>query len=277
MTNSNFHQEINSRIFIQSQHLLEWVKLSEEENSRFFCITLDIALKLQAMAYHLKNYEQFDEEYKKSALSNYKEFPNTVNNCCSLIYELEAYLYQLKSSLDMVIKIMGILFPNHFKTNTFGKNGDHLIKNLEKFKENNSNHIEQIDYIIDMVKNDQDVWIRKAVELRNTITHYKSMRFFGYSVNEINGDISVKKPKVLNMDPLIFMRATFSNCLEFIQDLISFSIALSLPSGFCLSKPSVLPPSWQAEGIDKYIKYSVGIKKEKVIIKNKDNAYTGSV
>lgn len=94
------------------------------------------------------------------------------------------------------------------------------------------------------------------VDKRRTISHYKSMRFFAYRVKEENGKVMVEEPKVLNHVPLQFMERTFFNCMEFIQDIISFSIILYLPPAFILASPNV-PTSWHDEGIGNYTKYSV--------------------
>ena len=265
MNDTDICKEINARIFLQTQHLSPILDLGIENNSKLYATTLDVTLKLQAMVYHIGNYTNLDRHYYKEAIESFKEFPSTTNNCCSLIYELEAYLFQLKSALDMAIKILGILLPNHFKTKTFGNNGEHFIKNLESYKNVKKERSELIDSIIEMVKYDQNTWLKDSIELRNTISHYKSMRFFAYRVKDEDGRIRIDEPKVLNHIPLQFMEKTFFNCMEFIQDLISFSIILYLPPAFILARPNV-PTSWHDQGIGKYIKYSLGIDQNRVNI-----------
>lgn len=265
MIDTDICKEINARIFLQTQHLSPTLNLDMEKNSKLFATTLDVTLKLQAMVYHIGNYTNLDKHYHEEAIESFKEFPSTTNNCCSLIYELEAYLFQLKSALDMAIKILGILLPNHFKTKTFGNNGEYFIKNLKSLKKVKTERSELIDSIIEMVKNDQSNWLKDSIELRNTISHYKSMRFFAYRVKKEDGETMVEEPRVLNHAPLVFMEKTFFNCMEFIQDLISFSIVLYLPPAFILANPNV-PSSWHDQGIGNYIKYSLGIDQSRVTI-----------
>lgn len=275
MIDKDICKEINARIFLQTQHLSPILGLSTENNSKVFATTLDVTLKLMAMVYHIGNYTNLDKYYHNEAIESFKECPTTINNCCSLIYELEAYLFQLKSALDMAIKVLGILLPNNFKTKTFGKNGEYFIKNLESFKTLRNERSELIDSIIEMVKNDQNNWLKETIELRNTISHYNSIGLFAYKVREEDGQIMVEKPKVLKHDPLFFMEKTFFQCMDFIQDLISFSIILYLPPVFMLANPNV-PASWHDEGIGKYIKYSLGIDQNRVKFVDAENKKSNS-
>ncbi|MHB8150509.1 MAG: hypothetical protein ACYDIB_10130 [Desulfobulbia bacterium] len=266
MTNTEIHKEINSRIFLQAQHLSSTLNFGQTKEYSIIAQTLDVTLKLQAMVYHIENYKILDKQYLNKAVENFHEFPSAINNCCSLIYELEAFLFQLKSALDMAIKVTGELLPNHFKSQTFGNNGEHFIKNLEIYKKVRIDRSELIESIIEMVKDDQKTWLRESIELRNTISHYKSIGFFAYKITRENEKIIVQKPKILNKDPQSFMESTFRNCMEFIQDLISFSIILFLPKPFVLSKPNV-PDSWHNDGVGKFIKYSLGIDTSRTTIK----------
>ena len=266
MKNTEIHKEINSRIYLQAQHLSPVLNFGQKKEYSIITQTLDVTLKLQAMVYHMENYKFLDKQYLDDAVKNFQEFPSTINNCCSLIYELEAFFFQLKSALDMAIKVTGELLPNYFKSKTFGKNGEHFIKNLENYKEVRIDRSELIESIIEMVKDDQEKWLRESVEFRNTISHYKSLRFFAYKITNENERVIVQKPKILNKDPQILMENIFRNCMEFIQDLISFSIILFLSPPFVLSKPNV-PESWHNDGMGKYIKYSLGIDTSRTTIK----------
>ncbi|WP_300462748.1 hypothetical protein [Desulfobacula sp.] len=270
MIHTDINKEIKARIFLQTQHLSPILNLSTEKNSKLSAATIDVTLKLQAMVYHIGNYGNLDKYYQNDAINSFHEYPITFNNCCSLIYEFEAFFFQLKSALDLAIKVIGILLPNHFKTKTFGKNGENFIKNLENFKTIQTDRVQLIDSIIKIIKSDQNVWLKDSIEMRNTISHYKSMRSFVYKVKKEKGQLIVEKPKVLNLDPLCFMENTFINCMEFIQDLISFSIILYLSPAFILTKPNV-PNSWHDDGVGKYIKYSLGIDEKKMKIVEADH------
>ncbi len=265
MKYNEIHKEINSRIFLQAQHLSPTLNFGQTKEYSIISQTLDVTLKLQAMVYHIENYKILDHQYLNDAVKNFHEFPNSINNCCSLIYELEAFLFQLKSALDIAIKVIGELLPNHFKSKTFGNNGEHFINNLEKFKEVRIDRSEFIESIIEIVKNNQKKWLKESVELRNTISHYKSIRFFAYKILKDNDEIIVQRPRILNKDPHYFMENTFRNSMEFIQDLISFSIILFLPQHYVLSRANV-PDSWNNDGVGKYIKYSLGIDTRRVTI-----------
>lgn len=260
MAEIEFNHEINGRIYFQVIHLLQEY-MDTETNGRYIKIILDTMIKLQAMGYHLNNYINIDQHFTEHVKQSYIENPHEIKNAHILLYELEAFLFQLKSSLDIMIKAMDVLFPGHFKTHTFQGKGDKLIKNLENYKKNKKAKPEIIDDMISMIKDDKNSWIEDSVTLRNTLSHYKTFTLYSYKVEKINGSLAVVKPKILELNPLQFMKTTFSNCIEFIQDLLALSIALYLPPIFGLAKPSI-PEAWKELEEAQYIKYSIGIIKD---------------
>jgi len=219
--------------------------------------------KLQAMSYHLNNYTNIDNKFTDYVKESYVKNPHEIKNAHTLLYELEAFIFQLKSSLDIMIKVMDVLFPDHFKTHTFGNKGDSLIKNLENYKNNKKSKPELIDDMINMIKDDKNSWIKKTIALRDTLSHHKTYTGYSYKVENCNQNLNIVKPTILNLDPLEFMKTSFSNCIEFIQDLLCMSIVLYLPPAFCLTKPNI-PHEWNELEDAKYIKYSLGLNTKTV-------------
>ena len=128
-----FDLEIMGRLYYQARELMlshgfDIFKPKEEERDRFISILLDVTIKISAMQYHLKTYEQHEAlciEQMKTKCG--------ADSCISLqayelLFELEAFMFQMKSALDLAVKFLEALFPHRFKTKTFGDMGEDLIK-----------------------------------------------------------------------------------------------------------------------------------------------------
>lgn len=184
----------------------------------------------------------------------------------------------------MTIKILKHLFPNTFKFNTFSGQGAKLINNLEEYRKkipkqlaNVIDHKERlqlaikcrnetIDNLIALLQNDKTIWLDEAIDSRDIISHSKSSFNFGeYTFKEKNGETSVLLPKVLNIYPHFFLKDTYHNCIEFIQDFICLFIELWLPPMFAIIKANKSDPTlkiWLDQDLvaAKYIKFTLGMR-----------------
>ena len=148
-----FDLEIMGRLYYQAREL--WLsygfalfKPKKEETERFISVLLDVTIKLSAMQYHLKNYEQHEAlciEQLKAKCGD-KSFMSLQAH--ELLFELEAFMFQMKSALDFAVKFPEALFPKRFKTKTFGDMGEDLIKGLENFKKDKNSKKEIADEMI---------------------------------------------------------------------------------------------------------------------------------
>jgi hypothetical protein len=128
-----FDLEIMGRLYYQARELLlgygfDVFKPKTQERDKFVSILLDVMIKISAMKYHLKNYEQHEtlciEQLKAKCGAN----SHISLQAYELLFELEAFMFQMKSALDFAVKFLEALFPHRFKTKTFGDMGEDLIK-----------------------------------------------------------------------------------------------------------------------------------------------------
>jgi hypothetical protein len=99
------------------------------------------------------------------------EFQNDV-----LIYELESFLFQIQSNLDILIQALKYLYPYLEKEKgadreSFeGKRGMAGAETIAKFKQNNDL------YIASLFEKEVAEWIQEMNEMRNTITHRSGLK-----------------------------------------------------------------------------------------------------
>jgi hypothetical protein len=142
----------------------------------------DIDHKLHAVRYHLDNYEQaegakvgeFGHNYKPPAGAQMiKEEP-------ALIYEVEAFLFQVKSCLDI---LAGVLKPAlGFNYCSFGDKGDDVIRQLR----NNcpASLRAHAEKIAKLVEDAQDAWLVEVIKMRDEVTHYSRLEGFSCFIQD---------------------------------------------------------------------------------------------
>lgn len=258
-----FDLEIMGRLYYQARELLlsrgfDIFKPKEEEPDKFISILLDVIIKISAMKYHLRNYEQHEalciEELKgKCGASSHISL-----KAYELLFELEAFMFQMKSALDLAVKFLEVLFPHRFKTMTFGEKGEDLIKGLEKFKKDKNAKKEIVDSIISMIKEDQKSWLKQAITLRTTLAHFKTIAGYNYQAKNNGEEWEIIIPKIAGLNVLPYMQTTYSNCLECIQDFMSLVIGMFLPKGFTVGVRNT-NISNVGEPLNQYIKFALVI------------------
>jgi hypothetical protein len=152
-----FDFEIMGRIYYQARELLLSYGFNisnpkAEERDIFITFLLDIMIKISAMNYNLSNYETYEKLCIEQLKAQSSATSHTFLQAYELLFELEAFMFQMKSALDLAVKLIGALFPGRFKTKTFGDMGGHLINGLEKFKKDGKAKKEIVDSIISMIK-----------------------------------------------------------------------------------------------------------------------------
>lgn len=281
---SEEYAEIDGRIYLQTRLLLPQGDY-QESNSVLLFLAIDVQHKLRALLYHKENFINVENTVINQCMA--KE--ENVRIPSNLYFEFEAFLFQVKSVLDITIKILKDLFPDRFKTNTFGDKGSKLIANLNKHKDYIEKDVrkkffdekyinlyikyrgETIDSLISMLGNDKIKWLDKVISMRDTISHYKGSgncgEVYRYSTVVQDGEElkSVIIPKILDFYPRQLLEIAYRNCIEFIQDFICLFIELWLPPMFFLIEASDTDPlliTWRKRNLPaaKYIKYSLGIR-----------------
>lgn len=249
--------EISGRIFWQLREILgdDFLLIGffdEERKDKFTNVVLDVMLKLHAMRHHMNNFKQIEEQYLKSIETSEQGIFRTHR----MLFEFEAFLFQLKSTLDITVKALGVLLPNRFPVKTFRDKGEALCASLEKYKHDKTCKTDLADDLIGVIRDDREAWLEHAISLRDDIGHYRTLAEFNYHAVNHGTTRKITKPKIGGMPPLEYMQITFQNCIEFVQDFLCIAVAMAIPSQFSLSgaNPSI------GEPIAQYIKYGLGIR-----------------
>jgi hypothetical protein len=127
-------EEIGGRIYLQACNLFAQ-NILRQEHGAFMAHAVSVMHKLTATKYHLANYERVEVEERAIAEKLYKGGSANRREAFPLIFELEAFLFQVKSSLDMLAKLLNpIIGQGNVKTSTYGAKGDGLVKGLEAYR-----------------------------------------------------------------------------------------------------------------------------------------------
>lgn len=134
--------------------------------------------KLYACTYHLdtiektvrEQVEKFNKQYRAGAGAQ-TELENPI-----LIYETEAFLFQVKSNLDVMIKALGLIVPT-LKNSAFKHSGNRaksdykaggkIIQQLTRSGESD---------LANLFETHRKQWIQQLTIMRDTITHEAALR-----------------------------------------------------------------------------------------------------
>lgn len=257
-----FDLEIMGRLYYQARELLlgyafDVFKPKTDERDKFISILVNVMIKISAMKYHLKNYERHEtlciEQLKAKCGAN----SHISLQAHELLFELEAFMFQMKSALDLAVKFLEALFPDRFKTMTFGEKGEDLIKGLEKFKKDKNAKKEIVDSIVLMIKDDQTSWLKQAITLRDTLNHFKTIAGYNYQAKKMGDKWEIIVPKIAGLNVLTYMKTIYPNCLEFIQDFMCLIIGMFL-KGFTVGIRTTNVSSF-GEPLNQYIKFGLDL------------------
>lgn len=182
--------------------------------------------KLHAVKYHLNNYEQAESDKVKEFSKNYK--PPTgaqmITEEPRIIYEIEAFLFQTKSCLDILSWVLKPTFG--FTYCSFGNGGDEVIRQLK-----NNCPTPLVTYarkIIKLIEDAQDSWIVELIKMRDEITHYSRLQGFHCFIEDpyVGGNIAnIHYPTMPNnRRALEYCQDVWEKLLGFCDDFISFAI-----------------------------------------------------
>jgi hypothetical protein len=254
------NDEISGRIFGQICNLFIEPILSDQKVF-FYDYAFAIMHKLNATKYHLNNYKRIEKEQYERALQAFKKKKFELREALELIFELEVFLYQIKSSLDMLIKLMiPIVGKDVVSTKTYGNKGEDLIKGLMQYKKKKDVKVEAVDQLIELIRSDKDSWLEKVVSYRDELNHFKGLRNYQFEpLNLPNGEITVVKPSFKKINTVQFMTVAYTNNLEFHQDFLSCALEIKAPKGFILIPQDPEKAKKEFEDAGKYIKWAWGL------------------
>jgi hypothetical protein len=270
LVNCPFDFEILGSLFYQAREFRIFYNFPQSEEKKnkwdkFMGIVLDASMKLAAMKYHVDNYKRFESICMGQLAAKCEEKGEATLQAYELLYELESFLFQTKSSLDIAVKFIGVMFPGRFKVKTFGDKGNNIIEGLTKFKKDKSARSDIIDYLISSIKADQDSWLNETIRLRDTCAHFKASSGYRYSAKLVDKTLYVKAPELFGFNVSNSIEIIYKNCLEFIQEFMCFVIVMEMPAHIHLNTRGNNPVS-VGEPIDQYVKFCIGFDLNKETI-----------
>lgn len=255
------NNEIAGKIYCQICTLFIDALLQEDKDF-FMGYAFNIMHKLNATKYHLNNYKKIEDMQYQKTKQLLKKGQINQDEQLGLIFELEAFLYQIKSSLDMLAKLLiPIIGERIIHTQTYGDNGEKLIKGLEQYKKKSGVNIEAVDNLIKLMRDDKEAWIKVVVDARDKLNHIEGLKDYSFKhIRLPNGQIMVVKPKFDNMETVKYMEMVYNNNLDFHQDFIVSALAIKAPSCFCIIPADAQRATQEFRELGKYIKYAWGMK-----------------
>lgn len=222
--------EIIGRIYLQVCALQLQDLLPREEQDRFWKHATSVMHKLSSTKYHLENYKRLERQEVESTRRRFKKQPSFRREAFELIFEIEAFLFQVKSSLDMLGKLLGPLIgDDQLKLHTFKDKGDGVVKALEQYKKRGDAHTEAVDSLIRMIQQERDGWISVLVGLRDSVSHYEAISNYVFEPYPIPGGAGVRKPRLLSGHETVdALQMIYSNNVGFHQDFISVAASVRL-------------------------------------------------
>jgi hypothetical protein len=139
-----------------------------------------------------------------------------------LIYEVEAFLFQVKSNLDMIVQVLALFYPvlkskNADKPDGFdGQDGLAGYKTIEKLS------TAGVMRVVTYLKGEVDNWIQEMVDLRNTVTHKKQLEnyqsFLKIEMSSSTGEIKTPlMPSGQGVD--MYCQSVFDKLLDFYRTI----------------------------------------------------------
>jgi hypothetical protein len=154
-------------------------------NRRLFDKLIDCRHKLHAVRYHLHTLKKEITERVKEFQKNYSAGAGIAQELENprLVYETEAFLFQVKSSLDILTQTLVCVVPPLASAHTF------RIKKIDGVEKARGTVITALlingfAELGNLFETHREDWIQELVDMRDTITHYSRLRHFHCFIEE---------------------------------------------------------------------------------------------
>ncbi len=182
--------------------------------------------KLHAVKYHLNNYEQAESDKIEQFTKNHTPpvGAQMIIEEPRLIYEVEAFLFQVKSCLDVLSRLLQPVFS--FTYCSFDDVGDRVINQLK----NNcpATLTPYAENIIKLIEDAQDAWVVELISMRDQVTHYSSLEGFNCFMEDPyigGGTANIHYPTMPNKRrTLEYCQHIWESLLNFCEDFLKFTI-----------------------------------------------------
>jgi hypothetical protein len=210
--------EIEGRIYVQACALFSNDMLGRESQV-FMGHALDAQNKIRATHYHLHNYLRLQKNYVELAKSD----PSFGIEASMLVFELEAFLFQIKSSLDLLVKtVTPVVGRGKISTHTFGSSGEDFLRGIGQLKKDKKMDAFKIGQLENLIGHHKPAWMDRTIKLRDQFTHYTTI--WNHSIKatkDKEGRVSVSLPLFEGTSVESFLRSVYSGNLVFHQDFLS--------------------------------------------------------
>lgn len=127
--------------------------------------------KLDALKYHSLIFKDEENRLIKEYQTSYvaENVHYSIENP-TLIYNTEAFLFQIKSCLDVLSQIIGLAFKTALRT--YKNEGEDLIEKITKNPL--KGYPQQCAKMIELIEGNKQ-WITSAVKMRDQVTHYSDL------------------------------------------------------------------------------------------------------
>ena len=132
--------------------------------------------KLQGVKYHINNFAR-SEESEMAKISAEPQNANGVDLLVEepkLLYEVEGFLFQSKSSLDVLAQLIAMVF-NLGTINRYSDGGEKLVKPLEQ---NAEKSLKPISAEVIKIIRRYGQWAREITDMRDDVTHFSDLEGF---------------------------------------------------------------------------------------------------
>lgn len=239
VTSIQFDSDIMGATKGQADLLLRGIpNLTPETVDKVLIVTGSIGVKLSALRYHCKRFKQIQEQRKQEIEGDEKTKgiikQGMVISEKEMIFEFEAFLFQLKSALDMLVKLfVPVLGSKQADLSTYGKAGEKVITHLRQLKKDKKKKIthSRIDLLIELIQQVRDPWLKPLIALRDTISHYSSHIRIGFSWDSERNEVRIPMANVSGTDyPLIeVMEREAEHLINYSSQFIAGTILCAIP------------------------------------------------
>jgi hypothetical protein len=200
-------------------------KTDDLDNKKLKKKLFDCRHKLQAVRYHLSSISSEIEERVKEYRNNYNagsgvslEMENP-----RLVYETEAFLFQVKSSLDLLTQAVGCTVAPLESMHTFSKKDKQAGGKVISALTNNG-----FEKLGNLFEEHRIEWIQKLVEMRDTITHYSELKGFHCFIEDpyVGGEtVSIHYPAMPTGERVeVYCKNVYDKLLELYKSTLHIAI-----------------------------------------------------
>jgi hypothetical protein len=228
---------INQRYLMTMMRLVNLTELKADEKKRFFDILLLVAKKLVATWKHFNAYSSLEDsliEKAQASIAIEKQTLQHISYSQDLFLEMDEFLYQVKSTLDYMVKLPVPLVGRGWNVSTFGDKGGTIRKALRRnLPRGNTNSARLIE---EQVLDPHKQWLEMIIQARDRLAHFLQggASFEAMIViKTLKDDEETIHVPMWDKDTTmrIVMETTFHNLLKLVEDFTAGFLTIRMKPG----------------------------------------------